>query len=53
MFGMEVETVRGSAVEVVALDGAAECFGMGGMHAELVGAAGLWVELDASDAVGC
>ena len=45
--GMEVETVRRLAIEGVAHDGTVHAVGVGGMHTELVGAAGLGVVVDA------
>ena len=46
-FGMEVEAVRWLSVEGIAYDGAAQAVGVGGVHTELVGAAGLGVVVEA------
>lgn len=46
-FGMEIEAVGRLAVERIAYDGAVQSVRVGGMHTELVGAAGLGVKSEA------
>jgi hypothetical protein len=41
---MQVEAVGGTAVKLVAKDGAAEAVGVGTVHAQLVGAACMGIE---------
>jgi hypothetical protein len=41
---LEIETVSLRAIEFIALDGTAEAVGMGAVHAELVGTAGMGPE---------
>ena len=47
LFGMEVKAVGTGAVKDVAFDGTSEAVWMGAVDAELMGAAGLGIELDA------
>ena len=47
ILGMEEKAGGRCAVEVIAYDGAMQSVGMGGMYAQLVGAAGKWIEGDA------
>ena len=53
IFGMEAKAVGRLSVEGIAYDGAAQAVGVGGVHTELVGAAGLGVVVDAGSFIGC